>query len=44
MLSGVSTRSIEPPKFGAEQDYVVVGAAAMVRWDCFRTRNCSTGK
>ena len=24
-LSGVSTRSIEPPKFGAEQDYVVVG-------------------
>ena len=24
-LSGVSTNSIEPPKFGAEQDYVVVG-------------------
>ena len=24
-LSGISTRSIEPPKFGAEQDYVVVG-------------------
>ena len=24
-LSGVSTHSIEPPKFGAEQDYVVVG-------------------
>ena len=24
-LSGVSTRSVEPPKFGAEQDYVVVG-------------------
>ena len=24
-LSGVSTRSMEPPKFGAEQDYVVVG-------------------
>ena len=24
-LSGVSTYSIEPPKFGAEQDYVVVG-------------------
>ena len=24
-LSGVSTRSIEPPKYGAEQDYVVVG-------------------
>ena len=24
-LSDVSTHSIEPPKFGAEQDYVVVG-------------------
>ena len=24
-LSGVSTHSIEPPKFGTEQDYVVVG-------------------
>ena len=24
-LSGVSTRSIEPPKFGTEQDYVVIG-------------------
>ena len=24
-LSGVSTHSIEIPKFGAEQDYVVVG-------------------
>jgi hypothetical protein len=24
-LSGVSTRSIEPPMFGAEQDYVAVG-------------------
>ena len=24
-LSGVSTRSTDPPKFGAEQDYVVVG-------------------
>ena len=24
-LSGVSTHSMEPPKFGAEQDYVVVG-------------------
>ena len=24
-LSGVSTRSIEPPKYGTEQDYVVVG-------------------
>ena len=24
-VSGVSTCSIEPPKFGAEQDYVVVG-------------------
>ena len=23
-LSGVSTGSLEPPKFGAEQDYVVV--------------------
>ena len=25
MISGVSTRSAEPPKFGAEQDYIVVG-------------------
>ena len=25
MLSGISTRSVEPPKFGAEQDYVVIG-------------------
>ena len=24
-LSGVSARSIEPPRFGAEQDYVVIG-------------------
>ena len=24
-LSGVSTHSIEPPKFGAKQDYVVIG-------------------
>jgi hypothetical protein len=24
-LSGLSTSSIEPPKFGAQQDYVVVG-------------------
>ena len=25
VLSGVSTCSIEPPKFGTEQDYVVAG-------------------
>ena len=24
-LSGISTSSLEPPKFGAEQDYIVVG-------------------
>ena len=24
-ISGVSTHSMEPPKFGTEQDYVVVG-------------------
>jgi hypothetical protein len=24
-ISGVSTRSLEPPKFGAEKDYVVIG-------------------
>ena len=24
-LSGVSSQSIKPPNFGAEQDYVVVG-------------------